>query len=83
MQNPAFSVSVGISRPPPRRWVPPLKTQCLEKFDGKWGTKYLNIRFPLPYPVVCGIQREADLIWFILDKARNLIQLNSTMSFLY
>ena len=35
----------------------------IQNFE-KWGTVCVNTRFPLP-PDVCGIQRKADLIFFI------------------
>ena len=30
------------------------------EIDGKWGTEYLNTRFPLSNPAVCGIHSEAE-----------------------
>ena len=38
----------------------------------KWGTECPNTRFPLPsvHPVVCGIQREADLFRIIFNREK-------------
>ena len=38
-------------------------TQCIEKFDGKWRTEYLNTKFPLPTPLCTGYK--VKLIYLI------------------
>ena len=35
--------------------------------SGKWATECLNTRFLFPYPAVCGIQREAELIYILCN----------------
>ena len=46
-----------------RRWFPPLNTQYIEKFFGKWGTECLHHYVPSAYCAVYGIQRESEYIF--------------------
>ena len=62
------------------RYVVSLKRGVeFEEFGGKWGmTEGLNSRFPLAYPDVCGIQREANSVILIVDSIYESINLKSS-----